>query len=220
MDEMCNFEAKVLRILYQNEETNSRICQVYTKTPIPYIEPKFGNYYITIVGTFIPVEEGDIIQVSGNLMSHPKYGYQIQIKDVYFNKPLTKKEVLAFLKAILTVSQANVLYDNYPDIIDKIIEDEDFTPDLNKLKGIGKTTWEKIKTKIINNFACSDIIALLNPLGCSLTMINNIMKQYKSKTLLIEEIKKNPYCLCKFKGLGFKKVDTYALNLKPELKDS
>ena len=83
---MCNFEAKVLRILYQNEETNSRICQVYTKTPIPYIEPKFGNYYITIVGTFIPVEEGDIIQVSGNLMSHPKYGYQIKIKDVYFNK--------------------------------------------------------------------------------------------------------------------------------------
>lgn len=220
MQNKCNFEAKISKILYENKETNSRICQVHTRSSIPYIEPKYGTYHTTIVGNFIPVEPGDVVQVVGEVVKHSKYGYQVKVEDVHFNKPLTKKEILAFLQAILTEKQANTLYDSYPNIIDNIITDENFVPDFNKLKGIQKKTWDKIQTKILNNFACSDIIALLNPLGCSLTMINHILKQYKNKTLLISEIKENPYFLCQFKGLGFKKVDTYALNLHPELRDS
>ena len=84
-------------------------------------------------------------------------------------------------------------------------------PDYKILKGIGPKTWVKIRDKIANNFGYNELITLLSPVGCTLNMIKKIADREKNLSLVKERILKNPYVLCEFPRMGFKKVDVNSL---------
>lgn len=132
--------------------------------------------------------------------------------------PQTQEDQIAYLKTQTTERQAENILKVYPNVIDDIISGKklDYTP----IKGIGSATWERIENNIIENFAISEVLIMLQPLGITYKAIKNLLSTYKSPELLKQDLKSNPYILTRIKGMGFKRVDDIALKLKPELKSS
>jgi exodeoxyribonuclease V alpha subunit len=92
--------------------------------------------------------------------------------------------------------------------------------DLEKTKGIKDYTWNIIKERIIENYVISDILIMLQPLGVTYNMIKKLIMKFGNGALLKKQLLDNPYILTQIHGLGFKTVDTLALKLVPELRQS
>lgn len=99
-----------------------------------------------------------------------------------------------------------------------IINEEEV--DLTKLKGIKEKTFSTIQEKVIENYVLADILVMLRPLGISLKMIKKIQEGNSNAIILKKQLLENPYILTKIRGLGFKKVDSLALSVNPNLKES
>lgn len=145
-----------------------------------------------------------------------KYGTSYRGVNVRRDMPTKTSDVKAFLQEILTMNQAEVLYENYPDIIDIVMEGKDDIVDVNKLYGIGEKTFERIKEKIIENFKLVDIVAEFKG-AISLSMIKRIYDKYNDVDVLMERLKDAPYAtLTRVSGVGYKIADSIILNLQKE----
>jgi exodeoxyribonuclease V alpha subunit len=220
MSETYSFVAEITRVVWQKDTSDWKVLQFNTQEPIPASKCEYGFYYSTMTGNCIPVESGDRVRVVAKLSNNTKYGKQFEIQSLKFDTPETEDDILNYLSNVISSNQAVTLYNVYPDIITKVLEDSKFQPDFKKLKGIGPKNWEKIKSKILINYGYSELISMLAPIGVTLPMIKKIAAGEKDITLLKHKIEQNPYILCQFKGLGFKKVDNYAIKLNPELSHS
>src|SRR5699024_2969864 len=134
-----------------------------------------------------------------------KYGVTYRIISYRRNKPKTQQEVYTFLKSILTSNQADVLYKEYPDIIERVTENKPV--DLSRLKGNGEAIFVKIKDKIIENFMLLDLINEFK--GClSLSLLRQMYDKYTNIEIIRSKIIKDPYkFLCELSGVGFKTAD-------------
>ena len=220
-EKQYEFSARIERVRFYNEENNYAILEFSTQEDLPsckYI-PLVG-YVGVLVGNCIPVAEMDQVKVVAKQVENQKWGTQYQIISLKGEVPTSKDQVLVFLKNFTSEDRANLLYEIYPNIIDLVKQDSSFEPDYKLLKGIGPAVWEKIREKIIDNYCYSDLIELLSPIGVTLTTIKKIANGNKNLALLRKQIIENPYILCRFKGLGFRKVDGYALKLNENLRYS
>lgn len=217
---IVNFTAKIDTVLFYNEENNYHIMQFSTNQKIPNLKYCAGKYVGTLVGYCVQCIEGDTCNVKAECVIHPKYGYQYKIISLNYDHPMDAKSMYVFLSAILTEAQATILYNTCPDIVDKVLINNKYVPDLKNLPGIGEKTWIKIRDKIINNLGYSELITLLSPVGCTLTTIKSIAKGEKDLSLLKKKIMDNPYLLCEVPHMGFKKVDKFAIKLNPYIEYS
>lgn len=145
-----------------------------------------------------------------------KYGISYRAVNVRRDMPTRRSDIKAFLQEILTIKQAEVLYENYPDIIDIVIEGKDDIVDVNKLHGIGEKTFERIKEKIIENFKLVDLVSEFKG-AISLSMIKRIYDKYNDVDVLMERLKDAPYAtLTRVSGVGYKIADSIILNLQKE----
>lgn len=220
-EKQYEFSARIERVRFYNEENNYAILEFSTQENLPdckYI-PLVGHVGV-LVGNCIPVAEMDQVKVVAKQVENQKWGTQYQIISLKGEVPTSKDQVLIFLKNFTSEDRANILYEIYPNIIDLVKQNSEFEPNYKLLKGIGATVWGKIREKIIDNYCYSDLIELLSPIGVTLTTIKKIANGNKNIALLRKQIIENPYILCKFKGLGFRKVDGYALKLNENLRYS
>jgi exodeoxyribonuclease V alpha subunit len=163
---------------------------------------------------------GSEYNISATLQYNTKYkSYQYVPSIVTAITPKTVDEQSKFLETIITQRQAEILLSEYPNVVQDTI-DNTIEMDTSKLKGIGDTTWDMIKEKIINNYVISDILVLLQPLGVTFNMIKKLLSYQSNPSLLKDELLENPYIMTKINGLGFKKVDDLALKLNSDLKVS
>jgi exodeoxyribonuclease V alpha subunit len=161
---------------------------------------------------------GSEYEVTATVEYNTKYkSWQYIPKIVIAVIPQTADQQKKFLKSLLTQKQAEVLLKEYPNIVEDVINNRD-NVEIDKLYGIGKTTWESIRERIINNYIISDILILLQPLGVSFNMIKKLISEEPNPALLKEKLLDNPYIMTKIKGFGFKKVDALALKLNPEIR--
>lgn len=214
------FTARIEQIKFYNETNGYHIMFFSTDTVLKGTNRIHGKTMGTLVGTCITCDVGNEYIVEAEYMEHPKFGPQYKIISLKYDKPTDFSSLYTFLSTIISESHATVLYNNYPDIIDRVMEDHDFCPVFSKLKGIQFKTWEKIRNKIIENFGYMELINLLSPIGVTLTTIKKIGKGVQDFSLLKKRIIDNPYILCEVQGLGFKKVDGFALKLNPTIEYS
>lgn len=214
------FTAKIENVRFYSEETNYHILEFSTESDLPELKMKYGVPMGTLVGYCVRCIAGDYCKVKAKLIKNPKWGTQYEIISLSFDKPTDEETLYKFLSSVINENHAMVLHNAYPDIIDRVMQDNEFEPDYKILKGIGFKTWDKIRSKIIESFAYAELIALLAPIGCTLNMIKRIGGTCKDVALLKQKILSNPYILCDIPMLGFKKVDGFALQLKPELANS
>lgn len=163
---------------------------------------------------------GSEYEVTATLDYNAKYkSYQYKPKIITSVTPKTEEQQKMFLSSVITERQAETLLEQYPNIVEDIINGTD-NVDLNVLKGIGERTYTNIKEKVLENYVISDILILLQPLGVKYPMIKRLLMGEPNPALLKEKLLANPYIMLDLRGFGFKTVDSLALKLNPDIKVS
>lgn len=140
-----------------------------------------------------------------------KYGYEVI--NIKREKLVSQKHIVNFLSEAITRNQAEVLLAVYPNIIDKIINNDLDDIDLNKTKGIKQKIFEVIKRKVIENFPLMDFIDEFKDYGIKLNMAKKLYKEFTSIERMREKMSINPYdTLCLVSGIGFKTADKMILS--------
>lgn len=207
---------------YYSEDSNWGVYKILTDKKLPYLKPyEFmdNKFYGQVVGNMQKLSMNCKYSFEGTIIYNKKYkSYQYKPNNIKALKPTTIEDQENFLKAILTDRQTKILLKSYPNIVDDILKNKPI--DLKKTKGIKEATFNKIKEKIIDNFAMSDLLVLLSPLGIKLNIIKKLFNENQNIDLIKQQIIENPYIFTKIKGLGFKKIDDFALKVNPDLKIS
>ena len=207
------FKGVVIRCTYDTPDYKIYAVDV-NKFDYPDIKQnKYNN--VSILGEISDLTLGVEYEITAEEQTN-KYGTSYKIINIRRDMPTTTAGTYMFLSEILTDSQAKVLIERYPNIIQKVKDNDLADIDLSKLKGIGEKTFEKIKDKIITNFALMDlVIEFKNVL--SMSIIKKIYDEYSSIDRLKEKLKVQPYTtLTRISRIGFKTADSIILQLQKE----
>lgn len=181
------------------------------------IQNKYGN--VSILGELPELTIGVDYEING-VINESKNGIGYKVLNIKRDIPSSKEEMLLFLKEILTENQANVLWEYYPDIVQRVKENRLDDIDLNKLKGIKEYTFNVIIEKITENFCLADLVIEFQGY-LNLSMIKKIYKKYTSIDVLKEKLQQDPYkCLCGLAGVGFKTADGILLDIEKISKEN
>lgn len=211
------FSGRIVRNTYNTEDFKIYAVDVDKKKYPDIKQNKYSN--VTILGELPELTVGveyEIVAVEQTT----KYGISYKVLNIKRDMPTTEEDMYIFLSEILTANQARVLWENYPDIVQRVKENRLDDIDLNKLKGIKEYTFNVIKNKIIENFCLADLVIEFQGY-LNLSIIKKIYNKYTSIEVLKEKLKADPYkCLCGLAGVGFKTADGLLLDMEKASKDN
>lgn len=176
-----------------------------------YPDIKLNKYQnVSVIGDF----QSLIIDVEYRFKAieeETKYGISYKAFIAERKIPTTIQEKEKFLKEIITKKQADTILAIYPDIVDKVMNNDLDDIDLDRLQGIGGKIFNKIKEKIIENFSLSTLIAEYS--GClSINVLSKLLDKYKTVDNIKYRLQNEPYkTLCSLDRIGFKKADSILL---------
>lgn len=207
------FKGKVIRNVYSSESFKTYAVD-FDQRKYPNVKKnKYGN--ASIIGELPDLTLGVEYEIIAE-EQHSKYGISYRVINIRRDAPKNREDVLVFLEEILTDNQARVLYDSYPDIIDRIKANKLEDIDLEKLHGIGEKTFNRIKNKIVETFELADLVVEFKGI-LSLSVIKKIYDKYSSIEVLKTKLKSEPYTtLTKISGIGFKVADSITLQLQKD----
>lgn len=200
------FEGIVTNIRYRNDESGYSVMTLDTT-----------DSYITIVGTMPFFNEGDRIEVVGDLIYHDKYGEQINVKNVRLKKPSDRESIIKYLASgnIKGIGKktAEAIYDIFgKESLDILYKNPD---KLLKVEGIGKKKLADIKLSAEETRDSRKSLEFLQSLRISYNLSMKIYNKYGENT--IDIVKSNPYKLIEdIKGIGFSMADNLARNMQME----
>lgn len=205
------FSGKVVRCTYDTPDFRIFALDVDSKKYPDIKKNKYNN--VTILGELHELTVGVTYEISA-VEQLGKYGMSYKVLNIKRDVPTTEEDMYLFLSEILTPNQAKVLYENYPDIVQRVKENRLDDIDFNKLKGIKEYTFGVIKRKIIENFCLADLVVEFQGF-LNLSMIKKIYAKYTSIKKLKEKLAQDPYkCLCGLAGVGFKTADGILLDME------
>lgn len=205
------FSGKVVRCTYDTPDFRVFALDVDSKKYPDIKKNKYNN--VTILGELHELTVGVTYEISA-VEQLGKYGMSYKVLNIKRDVPTTEEDMYLFLSEILTPNQAKVLYENYPDIVQRVKENRLDDIDFNKLKGIKEYTFGVIKRKIIENFCLADLVVEFQGF-LNLSMIKKIYAKYTSIEKLKEKLAQDPYkCLCGLAGVGFKTADGILLDME------
>jgi len=204
---------KIKKVLYYKNGWGIFGCIPITQSEgAPVVLNDFKNF--TIKGNTLELFEGNTydIEIEDEAEKSDR-GDSYNIIKVHVPKITSSKAQYDFLKNLIATSHYNAIVEVYPPksglkILDAIKGNE---IDLTKAKGIQTKTAEKIRGIVVEKEEYIYIYNKLIPLGVSENMIDVIVNHYDTMERTIYKIDDSLYNLCEVKGLGFKKVDGYAL---------
>lgn len=208
------FVGRIKNKIYSAEDFKMYACEV-DREKYPNIKfGKFGN--AVIAGNLHSLTPGVEYLIKATEKNSTR-GYMYNVINIRKTDLKTEGDVYDFLQEILTFSQASQLYQYYPNIVELVMRGEaDQKVDLSKLHGIGQYTFEKIKAKIIENFALYDIIGEYGGV-LTMGMMKKLYERYPSIEKIRSELRNKPYkCLVNLSRVGFKTADTLLLKLEKE----
>ena len=212
-EKLFKFKGVVVKCTY-NTPDYKIYAMVVNQFDYPDVKQnKYNN--VSILGELSDLTLGVEYEVTAEEQTN-KYGTSYKVLNIRRDIPTTAEGTYLFLSEILTDNQAKVLIEHYPDIIQKVKNNDLEDIDLSKLKGIGAKTFEKIKDKIITNYCLMElVIEFKNVL--SMNVIKRIYDEYSSIDKLKEKLKEHPYTtLTRVSRIGFKTADSIVLQLQKE----
>ena len=209
--DILRFKGKMTRPVYQSD--NFKVYGVYVDVrKYPFVKlNQYGN--VSIAGD-MPILISDV-EYEFEVTEDTKRGDgSYKMVSVKRDEPMTKDGVRAFLEEVVTTNQADVLMDNYPDIIERVKKNRLDDIDLSKMHGIGPITFERIVNNIRDNFYLTDLCAEFNNV-MSLNMMKKMHKRYGSADRIKEKLLEEPYkTLTNVSGIGFKTADGMVLEMQ------
>ena len=207
------FKGLIVRCIYDSENFKVYAMEV-DKHKYPNV--KFNNFgNVSISGDIPTLSEATEYEVVG-IETKSKYGVGYKVISIRRDNIHSAHDMYLFLSEILTPNQAETLYNNYPDIVQRVRENRCDDIDFSKLHGIKEKMFEKIKRKISENFCLADLLVEFNGYF-TLTILKKLHDKYQYTEKIKEKLRKNPYkCLCSVSGIGFKTADSILLDMEKQ----
>lgn len=173
-------------------------------------DPNMNSYLnrsITFTGNFIELNERDTYIFYGELVEHPKYGYQYNVSKYERIEPDSKIKIIEFLSSKLfpkvTVKCATQIVDMFGNDTLKVIKNN-----YQSLLLVPKMTEKKAKNIydiLVQYNESEEIILKLASLGFEFNLCLYFYNKYKNK--VIDIVDNNIYDLIEENVVSFKRVD-------------
>ncbi len=198
-------EGRIERITFFNEENGYTIAKIKISGKK---EP------ITAVGYLLSPSPGEIIEMKGKWVKHPKYGNQFKITSYKTRVPATVYGIERYLSSGLVKGIGPIMAKRIVKRFGKetlnVIEEN--IEKLKQVEGIGEKRIDMIKKAWNEQREIRDLMIFLQEHGISPSYAPKIYKKYKEES--IQVIKENPYRLAMdIYGIGFITADRIAEKL-------
>ncbi|MDR3179904.1 MAG: ATP-dependent RecD-like DNA helicase [Holosporaceae bacterium] len=204
-ENLIKLQGQLESITYENKENDYLVAKVRVRG---YEEP------VTIVGNIPSPIPGEILYMSGEWYTHPKFGEQFKVIfcscfvpsselgiEKYLGSGLIKGIGPVMAKRIVQVFGVKTL-----DVIEKSIEK------LLQIEGMGYHRIEMIRATWAEQKEIRSVMVLLQSNGVSSAYASKIYRKYGNRS--IEIIRRNPYQLLHdISGIGFFTADQIAQKL-------
>jgi exodeoxyribonuclease V alpha subunit len=199
---VTQFKVKVLKKIFYSEETGFGVCRVSVRGQ---------RENTTMVGNLFDVNEGDFLEIDGEVVTHPKFGEQIKVNTAKSILPQDREGMIKYLSSGRIKGIGKKLAEK---IVDRFYNDtfdilENNPERLREIKGIQKKVIEEIKKNAQDNKIIRDLTVKLGPYGIGHETIFKIFKEFAEDSFKVLE--NNPYLLIqRVRGVGFRIADTIA----------
>ncbi len=202
---MIALTGQIERITYANEETGYTIAQLKVQ----------GQWdLITIVGNIPSPSPGEVLELKGEWVHHPKYGDQFKIHSYQTSVPATVYGIRRYLGSGmikgLGPKMADRIVEKFGEKTLDIIEHQ--IQRLEKVEGIGTKRIALIQQAWKDQKKIREVMLFLQSHGVSTGYATKIYKTYHNRSIAI--VQQNPYRLCMdIFGIGFVIADRIAKKL-------
>lgn len=197
---MKKITGTVIGVIYVNQDNGYAVLEIDA-----------DSEYFVAVGIFPPVEEGELLTMTGEFKKNPKFGEQFCVDKAEFAKPSTNEAMIKYLSSGLFKGIGEVMAREIVGYFgNKTMEIIENSPELlKKVRGIGEKTLLKIVESYNNTRQMKESILFLQQFEMSMNLALKIYNKYGSNT--IDIIKFNPYSLVMdIDGVGFTIADKIA----------
>ena len=197
---MVKVEGYVERIVYRNEDNGYTVMTVVE-----------DNEEYTCVGIVQFINEGEYIEIEGEMNTHSSYGEQVNITNYVIKVPEDEIAIIRYLGsgAIKGIGpkMADRIVAKFKKNTFEIIENE---PErLSEIKGISARMAMEIASQLEEKRDMRKALIFLQQFGISLQLAIKIYNKYGLETFTV--VKTNPYKLAEdIGGIGFKIADEIA----------
>ena len=169
---------------------------------------------VVVAGALPGVQCGETLSLTGEWMTHPKYGRQFKIKTYQSTLPASVYGIKKYLGSGLVPGIGKVYAEKivarFGQETFRIISEE--SARLMEIPGIGRQRAHAIKAAWDSQMAIRDVMLFLKTYGVGTAQCLRLVKRYgnEAKTIL----QQNPYQVAReIAGIGFKTADQIAHNL-------
>lgn len=203
------FTGTIDRIIFENPSNFYKILLL----EIEETNSDYEDYEIIITGTMAEVIEGENYQFFGTVITHPKYGQQLQISHYQRSKPTSAGLINYFssqnFKGIGRKTAEKIVQLYGENTIDHLLSNPE---KLSQITGLSAKNRQAFLDKLRLNYGTEIILSQLAEYGIPNKLAIQIHNQYKEKTL--DVIQENPYQLVEdIQGIGFTIADKLAENM-------
>jgi len=192
-------------VTFFNEENGYLIARVGSKAePGPF----------SIVGRMQKVTPGELLRVTGEFATHPKYGRQFQVTTAVREMPATLNGIRRYLASGQIKGVGGILASRLVDAFgEKVLDILDKEPDkLLAVEGVGKKKLAEIKASWDAQNEIRSLMLFLQTHEIATTHAAKIQRLYGNAAEA--RIRANPYELAyEIRGIAFKTADAMALRL-------
>ncbi|RLC30506.1 ATP-dependent RecD-like DNA helicase, partial [Candidatus Woesebacteria bacterium] len=202
---LTELSGQIERITYTNEENGFTIAR---------IKVNGQRDLVTVVGNLMAPTPGEILNMRGEWVNHPKFGEQFKVVEYKSAVPATVYGIKKYLgsgliKGLGPVMAGRIVKKFGKNTLD-VIEDE--IEKLAQVEGIGKKRIAMIRNAWDEQKEIRDVMLFLQSYGVSSGYATKIFKQYGSRSIAV--VTANPYRLATdIFGIGFVIADGIAEKL-------
>ena len=201
-------EGEVASVIYVNNETGYTIVDVFS-----------GIEYITCVGYFPELYEGERVVLEGDYIVDPKYGQQFKVEKCACLLPDKEAEMIMYLSSGLFKGvkdkTAKKIVSKFGDKTFDVLASNPM--ELTKVKGISYDRAVELVARFNNLIFLKNLVIELQAHELNINTILRLYKAYGDETKKVLET--NPYQIIRdIDGFGFLTADKIALKLGYEPK--
>ena len=186
---MIVLQGTLVRITFRNDENHYIIARIKTREAK---EP------VVVVGTMPGVNEGETLKLTGQWITHPKYGDQFKVDGFEVTLPATMAGIRRYLGSGIIkgigMTMAKKIVEQFKERSLEVIENE---PErLKEIPGIGKAKADLITRAWDKHHAVRKVMRFLQDHDVGTAHASAILRYYGTDSLNI--LKNNPYS-CTFR---------------------
>jgi exodeoxyribonuclease V alpha subunit len=195
----------IARFTFRNQETGFAVLR---------LTPDGGGALRTAVGVLAQFSEGQRLRLTGKVSEHPKFGRQLEARNVEAEAPKTAEGVIAYLssglvKGLGPATARRIVEQLGPEALARI---ETEPEQLAKVKGLGGKRAEELVAAIQEQRDLHGVLVFLRSHGLGAALAMRVFKRYGRGAAAL--IQSDPYRLADdVIGVGFKTADQLAQRL-------